>query len=124
MFCCAACYAAQQALTARTTALSICIHEALSEARLLARRRERVADAYVNEKLQAPVVVKSAKDERGGPGGFPGPVFGSFLLVQKGIRSGERNALAQKPECATPFSGWEFLSQSRYKTRGKIKVLY
>ena len=59
-FCSAAYHAAQQALTARAAILSIGIHEALSvsaparrrvyiaqpsEARLLARRRERVADA-------------------------------------------------------------------------------
>ena len=48
-------------------------------------------DAEVSAKLQAPVVRHCTEEKRGFPGVSPGPVFGSFLLVQKGTRVGTRN---------------------------------
>ena len=60
----------------------------------------------VSAGLQAPVTGQRTGDEWGS-GGIPGPVFGSFLLVQKGTHTGVRNPLIssqktppRKAECS------------------------
>ena len=61
------------------------------------RSEERVADAEISAKLQAPVIGQCTQDERprkwGFPGVSPGPLFRPFLAVQKGPRVGTRNPL-------------------------------